>query len=60
MVQVGGSENNQQATLSIVSTNGIQNILSPGAPENATPQVVFELHSRLLLLSVIGWVIPVT
>ncbi|CAK8693039.1 upstream stimulatory factor 2-like [Clavelina lepadiformis] len=37
VVQVGGSDENQQATLSIVSTNGIQNILTPGA--TGTPQV---------------------
>lgn len=39
VVQVGGSENNQQATLSIVSANNIQNLLSPGGSGNSASQV---------------------
>nr|CAB3267539.1 upstream stimulatory factor [Phallusia mammillata] len=36
VVQVGGSDENQQATLSIVTTNGIQSILSQGQAGGST------------------------
>uniref|UniRef100_H2YL46 BHLH domain-containing protein n=1 Tax=Ciona savignyi TaxID=51511 RepID=H2YL46_CIOSA len=45
VVQVGSGEDNQQATLSIVTTNGIHNMLAQGAGGPGSPQVAIVTNS---------------